>query len=87
MNSFTIRGKEGGDIPEAVYEGLFAALDFYSWDEDAVRKIILVGDAEPHPVPRGTGRYTKKLVEETASKKNVSITAIITPDEKERRGR
>lgn len=87
LNSFVIKGKEGGDIPEAVYEGLYAALDFYAWDEDSVKKIILVGDAEPHPVPRGTGRYTKKLVQDTAAKKNISITAIITPDEKFRRGR
>ena len=87
LNSFTIKGKEGGDIPEAVYEGLFAALEFYNWDEDSVRKIILIGDAEPHPTPRGTGRYTKKLIEDTAKKKDISITAIITPDEKSRRGR
>ncbi len=87
LNGFTIRGNEGGDIPEAVYEGLYGALEFYAWNQDAVKKIILIGDAEPHPAPRGTGRYTKKLVEETARKKGISITAVITPDEKSRRGR
>ncbi len=87
LNAFTVRGNEGGDIPEAVYEGLYAALEFYRWSENSVRKIILIGDAEPHPSPRGTGKYTKKLVEKIAAEKNVSITAIITPDEKSRRGR
>ena len=87
LNSFVIRGNEGGDIPEAVYEGLYAGLDFYEWREDAVKKIILIGDAEPHPIPRGTKKYTKTLVEETAREKNIKIHAIITPDEKSRRGR
>ena len=88
LNSFKINGKEGGDIPEAVYEGLYAALEFYEWNmNDAERKIILIGDAEPHPSPRGTKKYTKELVEKIASEKNIRIDAIITPDEKSLRGR
>ena len=87
LNGFYIRGNEGGDIPEAVYEGLYGALTLYRWKGDSVKKIILIGDAEPHPVPRGSGKYTKELVEITANEKGVSITAIITPDEKSRRGR
>ncbi len=87
LNAFTIHGNEGGDIPEAVYEGLYGALEFYKWNSDAVKKIILIGDAEPHPVPRGSGKYTKELISKTASEKGISINAIITPDEKSRRGR
>ena len=88
LNSFKINGKEGVDIPEAVYEGLYAALEFYEWNmNDAERKIILIGDAEPHPSPRGTKKYTKELVEKIASEKNIRIDAIITPDEKSLRGR
>lgn len=88
LNSFKINGKEGGDIPEAVYEGLYAALEFYEWNmNDAERKIILIGDAEPHPSPRGMKKYTKELVEKIASEKNIRIDAIITPDEKSLRGR
>ena len=52
-----------------------------------MRKIILIGDAEPHPVPRGTGKYTKELVMKLAKQKNIGIDAIITPDEKSKRGR
>lgn len=87
LNGFTIRGNEGGDIPEAVYEALYASMSFYDWREDASKKVILIGDAEPHPRPRGTGKYSRELVEKTSVEKNISITAIITPDDKGRRGR
>jgi hypothetical protein len=87
LNGFTIIGNEGGDIPEAVYEGLYGALAFYNWDTDAVRKIILIGDAEPHPTPRGTKKYTKALVQQLAAEKGITIDAIILPDDKTRRGR
>jgi len=87
LNGFKILGMEGGDIPEPVYEALFASMEFYKWRDDASKKIILIGDAEPHPTPRRSGKYSKDLVEKTAREKNVSITAIITPDDKDRRGR
>lgn len=87
LNDFVIYGNEGGDIPEAVYEALYASLSFYKWRKDAYKKIILIGDAEPHPTPRGTGKYTKDLVSNLAQKKNVIIDAIIVPDDKSLRGR
>ena len=87
LNSFKINGKEGGDIPEAVYEALYASLEFYGWRPSAQKKIILIGDAEPHPTPRGTKKYTKNLVQKIAQEKQIQIEAIITPDEKDRRGR
>ena len=87
LNNFSIKGTEGGDIPEAVYEGLYAGIKFFDWDKNAQKKIILIGDAEPHPVPRGTGKYTKELVVQLAKENSITINAIITPDEKSRRGR
>ena len=87
LNGFRINGKEGGDIPEAVYEALYASLEFYTWRQDAQKKIILIGDAEPHPTPRGTKKYTKELVQKLAAEKQIKIDAIITPDEKYKRGR
>ncbi len=87
LNSFVIYGNEGGDIPEAVYEALFASMDFYAWRAGSYRKVILIGDAEPHPEPRGTGKYTKERVETTAKMKGVVIDAIIVPDDKYERGR
>ena len=86
LNSFTITGKEGGDVPEAVYEALYASLSFYEWRDDAQRKVILIGDAEPHPKPRGsTIKCTKELIESLAQEKDVTVDAIIIPDYKDRR--
>lgn len=87
LNSFIIRGNEGGDIPEAVYEALYGSLEFYQWDKESQKKIILIGDAEPHPVPRGTKKYTKELVMKLSCEKDIHIDTIITPDEKIKRGR
>ena len=87
LNGFIIKGTEGGDIPEAVYEALYGSIEFYQWRPDAQKKIILIGDAEPHPSPRGTKKYTKELVMKLSSEKKIQIEAIITPDEKDKRGR
>lgn len=87
LNGFHIYGTEGGDIPEAVYEALFASLEYYNWRSSAERKIILIGDAEPHPKPRGSGKYSKELVASLAEQKDIKIDAIIVPDNKSDRGR
>ena len=87
LSGFYIHGTEGGDIPEAVYEALYASLEFYKWRSEAERKIILIGDAEPHPTPRGSGKYTKARVAELSEQKSVMIDAIIVPDNKSDRGR
>ncbi len=39
---------EGGDIPEAVADGLFDARTKLSWRDDAYKVLLLVGDAPPH---------------------------------------
>ena len=39
----------GGDIPEAVLDVLLKAKEGLSWDKNANRFIILIGDAGPHP--------------------------------------
>ena len=87
LSGFYIHGTEGGDIPEAVYEALFASMEYYTWRADAERKIILIGDAEPHPRPRGSGKYSKALVAQLANDKGIMIDAIIVPDDKSARGR
>ena len=79
LNSVRIYGKEGGDIPEAVYEAMYAACDFYSWRTTAEKKIILIGDAEPHPKPRGTGKYSKEYVLGIADSRKIKIHSILLP--------
>ena len=81
LYSIKIMGKEGGDIPEAVYEAMFAASEFYKWRGDAQKEIILIGDAEPHPVPRGTGKYSKDYVMTVADSKNIKIHSILLPQD------
>ncbi|THB66111.1 MAG: hypothetical protein D6B26_03135, partial [Spirochaetaceae bacterium] len=64
----------GRDIPEAVYEGLFAALAGYEWQAEH-RKIILVGDAPPHPRPRGN--IDAEMVYAAAKEYAVEIQPIL----------
>ncbi len=79
LNSVRIYGKEGGDIPEAVYEAMYASCEFYAWRNSAQKKIILIGDAEPHPTPRGTGKYSKDYVMEIAKSRKIQIHSILLP--------
>jgi hypothetical protein len=66
----------GRDIPEAIYEALYAAVLAYEWEAPS-RLILLVGDAPPHPRPRG--KVTAEMVFEAARERNVEITTIILP--------
>ena len=43
-----LRPSEGGDTPEAVADGLFDARTKLSWNRDAYKVLLLVGDAPPH---------------------------------------
>ena len=81
LNSIRIYGKEGGDIPEAVYEAMYASCEFYSWRNTAQKKIILIGDAEPHPTPRGIGRDSKDYVMGIAESRKIKIHSILLPKE------
>ena len=81
LNDFKIRGNEGGDVPEAVYEALYAGIEFYNWDSKAEKKIILIGDAEPHARPRGSIKCTKDMILEMANKKSIFIDTIILPED------
>lgn len=79
LNSIRIYGKEGGDIPEAVYEAMYASCEFFSWRNTAQKKIILIGDAEPHPTPRGSGKYSKDYVMNIARSRKIKIHSILLP--------
>lgn len=79
LNSVSIRGNEGGDTPEAVYEALYAAIHYFAWREDAQKRIILIGDAEPHPRPRGSKKITGEAVREAAKEKGICIQTVLLP--------
>ena len=80
LNVPIIRGTEGGDVPEAVYEALFAGLSYYQWRADAQKRIILMGDAEPHPYPRGVTKVSQDTVLNLAEEKDIQIDCIIVPN-------
>jgi hypothetical protein len=71
-----IRVAGGRDIPEAVHEALYVALKDFPWASEA-RMVILVGDAPPHPRPRGG--VTREMVYEMAREKGVKLNTIILP--------
>ncbi|MDR2897713.1 MAG: VWA domain-containing protein, partial [Spirochaetaceae bacterium] len=75
LDSFRVYG--GRDITEAVYEALYASLVFYDWDPDAIKRVILIGDAEPHPVPRGSGLYSKDLIDSLIVEKDAEVDVIV----------
>ncbi|MFP4153427.1 MAG: hypothetical protein ACLFSV_11330 [Alkalispirochaeta sp.] len=71
-----IRVAGGRDIPEAVYEALWASVRGFEWTADD-RMIILIGDAPPHPRPRGS--VTREQVFSRARELDVKIHTIILP--------
>jgi hypothetical protein len=74
LDGVTVFG--GRDIPEAVYEALYAGIIRFPWQSDS-RLIILIGDAPPHPRPRGS--ITKEMVYAKALEQQVTINTIILP--------
>ncbi|TCW61611.1 vWA domain-containing protein [Treponema sp. J25] len=74
LNAIRVGG--GRDIPEAVYEALYDGLTQFPWSAEE-RMIILIGDAPPHPRPRG--KITQEMVESKAQHLEVRLNVIILP--------
>jgi Mg-chelatase subunit ChlD len=74
LNAIRVGG--GGDIPEAVYEALYAGATGFSWAAES-RIMFLIGDAPPHPKPRG--KITKEMVDKAVEDKELKVHAIILP--------
>ncbi len=47
------RAQGGGDGPEAVFDGIVAAIDGLNWRHHAQRVAVLIGDAPPHGMGAG----------------------------------
>ncbi|MDR2803335.1 MAG: VWA domain-containing protein [Treponema sp.] len=71
-----IRANGGRDIPEAIHEALYEAVTKFQWMA-AERQIILIGDAPPHPRPRG--KIGKETVYRAALDRNIKIDTILLP--------
>jgi hypothetical protein len=66
----------GGDIPEAVYEALYTGAAVMPWTLDT-KIMFLIGDAPPHPKPRG--KITKALLDAVVAEKGIKVNAVILP--------
>lgn len=75
-NLNAIRVSGGRDIPEAVHEALHAAAISFTWEAEE-RIVILIGDAPPHPRPRGS--VTKQMVDDAAKERDLRLNVIILP--------
>jgi len=75
-NMSSVRVSGGGDIPEAVYEALHAGATKLSWEAEK-RIMFLIGDAPPHPRPRGS--ITKQMVDREAANRGIELHAMILP--------
>jgi hypothetical protein len=71
-----IRPHGGGDIPEAVYEALYDGATRFPWEAES-RVMFLIGDAPPHPRPRG--RITKEMVDIAVEERGIIVHAMILP--------
>jgi hypothetical protein len=71
----------GRDIPEAVFEGIYEAQTNLVW-ESPNRIIIQIGDAPPHPEPRGD--VTPEMVYNKASELGIKIYPILLEDKKDK---
>ena len=74
LNAIRVGG--GGDIPEAVYEALHTGATRFSWEAET-KIMLLIGDAPPHPRPRG--RITKELVDRAVEERDIKVHAMLMP--------
>ena len=74
LNQVRVGG--GGDIPEAVYEAIHAGATKFTWTARS-RSIILIGDAPPHPRPRG--KITKQMADNETALRGINVYSIILP--------
>ena len=74
LNSIRVSG--GRDIPEAVHEALHDGATKFPWESEA-KIMLLIGDAPPHPRPRG--KITKEMVGTAIGERGLTVHAIILP--------
>ena len=74
LNAIRVSG--GFDIPEAVYEALYDGATKFAWEAQS-RLMILIGDAPPHPRPRG--KITKNMVDNAVEERSITVHAMILP--------
>lgn len=72
----SLQGGGGRDVSEAVFEGLLAAASEFPWAAQS-RLVLLVGNAPPHPLPRGS--VDESEVYEAAAASGLVMDAVAVP--------
>ncbi|MBQ0052311.1 MAG: VWA domain-containing protein [Treponema sp.] len=72
--------KGGGDREEAVYEALYSCGDGFKWKSDAVKKVILIGDAGPHPLNESKFNKGFEEISELLKEKGISVDCFLISD-------
>ncbi len=67
----------GGDKNEAVYEALYSAVKECSWNAQAKKKIILIGDAAPHEYGKTSFGFTFPEIISMLNEKNISVDCFL----------
>jgi hypothetical protein len=60
----------GGDTPESVFSGVMVALN-QDWDAEAIRSLVILGDARPKDPEPGTGFTSESVMDAMRSLSNV----------------
>lgn len=75
------------DVPEAMFDGLYAAITETNWDKEksSLRVIVLIGNASGHPEghEKNPLNYSLQQIRQTASDNRVRILAIKIKSESE----
>lgn len=78
MKNVSVKG--GGDREEAVFEALYACSEAFDWRIDAQKKIILIGDAPPHPEPNAKFGMGFDGVSKILAEEGVSVDCLLISD-------
>lgn len=73
----------GGDKNEAVYEALYSCGNDLEWSEGAKKKVILIGDAAPHPAEKTNFEYNSKEILAHLAEKGIVVDCFLISDSRE----
>ena len=73
----------GGDKNEAVYEALYSCCKDYEWSGGAKKKVILIGDAAPHPAEKTNFEYNSKEILAHLAEKGIVVDCFLISDSRE----
>lgn len=71
----TVGNTGGGDYPEA-YEYVLREVQKFGWDSLAMRSLVMIGDAYPHPVDKNPEKIDWRVEVDEISKMGINIYSV-----------